>query len=162
MEGQGFFSNITNVLSLILTFVGAGGLGWVIGIKSKKKQQEAEANQEAAKADTLTLTNVNEVINLYKKALQDMKEFKDKDAEEYIKKISEYERKMQSYDKKLRDYEADLEEKNRKIEELTKSQLKLKLELDEMRENESIKCENCQYKKVCEQLDKVRNESTDK
>lgn len=140
----------------ILTLLFGGGIGTFIGWKYKRKREKGEADQAAAQADTMTIANVGEVIELYKKALQDMKDFKDKDAAEYHKRIDELEAKLGTMETQLEDYRKDLEDKNRIIEELTRSQLKLKTELDTYHENESQKCDNCQYKKICEQLDAMK------
>jgi len=155
-ETVGIISSGLNILLQVLTLLLGGGIGTFIGIKWKRKKEKEEANQAAAQTDTMTLANVNEVVELYKRALQDMKDFKDKDAAEYHKRIDELEAKLNKYEIQLEGYRKDLEDKNRTIEELTRSQLKLKTELDEYHSNESIKCENCQYKKICEQLDAMK------
>jgi len=155
-ETAGMMYSGLNILLQVGTLLFGGGIGTLIGIKWKRKKEKEEANQAAAQTDTMTLANVNEVVELYKKALQDMKDFKDKDAAEYHKRIDELEGKLQKMETQMEDYRKDLEDKNRTIEELTRSQLKLKTELDEYHQNETQKCDNCQYKKICEQLDAMK------
>lgn len=147
---------MSNIFIQLGSLIFGGGIGTFIGLKWKRKQAKGEADQASAQADTMTLANVSEVIELYKKALQDMKDFKDKDSAEYHKRIDELENKLGNMETQLEDYRKDLEDKNRIIEELTRSQLKLKTELDTYHENESQKCDNCQYKKICEQLDAMK------
>lgn len=140
----------SSVVGLISTLTVGGILGTVLGLRWKTKQEKGRAEQEEARADSMGLQNVNEVISLYKKALADFQSNKERDEAAYLAKIEDYEKRLAEYDVRLKTYSEDLKSKDEIISNLTKSQLKLKLEIDRMKMSSTENCDQCAFKATCE------------
>lgn len=138
------------IISAVSTLTVGGVIGTLIGLRYKRKVEEEKSNQEGAKTDEMNLHNISEVINLYKKALNDFRELKEKDEAIHISRIEQYEKRMAEYEVKLSNYQTDLNDKEVIISDLTKSQLKLKLEMEHLKTSSLEKCETCEFKITCE------------
>lgn len=140
----------SSIVGMISTLVVGTISGTVIGSRWRAKQEKGKAGQEEARADSMGLQNVNEVINLYKKALADFQANKERDEASYLAKIEDYEKRLAEYDVRLKTYSDDLKSKDEIISNLTKSQLKLKLEIDSMKRSSTENCDQCAFKATCE------------
>lgn len=146
----------TSIIELISTLTVGGVIGSIVGIKSKKRseaaqasQEEGKALQEAAEADSLKLANTDKLITLYKSALEEFIKRKEESDNEYNSKIKDYELRLSSYEGKLKNYANDLQEKDNLVQESIRLQLKFKLELEQVKSLLLSECEKCEFKSEC-------------
>lgn len=146
------WTTVEVVIGIIATLSTGGVVGSLIGLQYVKTKEAAKTRQEIAQADSKELTNARDLIDLYKKALKDIKELNDKSESEYLKKIEDYDKKLEQYKSELDSYQKRHSDQERTIEELTRNQLRLKMEIQNLQSQSLEKCDSCFCKATCEKF----------
>jgi type II secretory pathway pseudopilin PulG len=151
------------ILALISSLTVGGILGSIVGIGYLKKRERAKAQQEVEQATNLELTNIRNLIELYNKALEDSKNILDSTKSSYENKIRQLENTVQDLTDKVGQYTKQVQENEDTIDKLTRSQLKLKVQLQSLTNLDNSDCQKCQFKDTCEKYKakKILNEQTD-
>lgn len=164
--------DLVELVSLGLNWLGSltigGIIGSIIGLKWKNKtekaraeQEEARAEQEEAKTDEAELSNITTIIRLYREAIEDLKKAKDESDDINLKKLSDNQKIITELEVKVHNLSEDLQVKNQMISELTRTQLKYKLDLDSLQASNINNCETCEFHSNCDKFKakKVKYES---
>lgn len=144
------WSTVEVIIGIIATLSTGGVIGSLVGFRYIKSKEAAKARQETAQADSQELTNARNLIELYKNALDDVKVLNDKSESEYLKKIEEYDKKLEQYKSELDSYQKKHSNQERTIEELTRNQLRLKMEIQNLQIQSLESCDSCFCKATCE------------
>ena len=143
-------SNLQIIIGIIATLTTGGVIGTISAWKYQKRKNEAQTQGEENAAIASELTNANQIIQLYKTALEDLKALTHQNEEAYTSKIKILETKQDEALKQLDEYRASLRDYEKKVEELTKVQLKLKLEVMTVRSQSNSNCEVCEFRDGCQ------------
>lgn len=143
-------NNIQIIIGIIATLTTGGIVGWFVGFRYLKTREQAKAKQEVEQAEGLELTNTRELINLYKQALSDVKSLSKQTETEYADRVKQYEKRLEELSCKLSVYETNFKEQEATIDNLTRSQLKLKLEIMSVKNQSISNCSDCSFIDTCE------------
>lgn len=142
-------NSIQLIIGIIATLTTGGVIGTIGTWKYQKRKNEAQTQTEENSAKASELTNANQIIQLYKTALEDLKALTHQNEEAYTNKIKILETKQNEALRQLEEYKNALKEYERKVEELTKVQLKLKLEVMTVQSQSNSNCELCEFRDGC-------------
>lgn len=143
-------SNLQIIIGIIATLTTGGVIGTISTWKYQKRKNEAQTQGEENAAIASELINANQIIQLYKTALEDLKALTHQNEEAYTSRIKILEAKQDEALKQLDEYRASLKDYEKKVEELTKVQLKLKLEVMTVRSQSNSNCEVCEFRDGCQ------------
>lgn len=146
------YTNLQFIISLLVTLTVGGGLGSIVGFKYIKRKEEAKTKQEIENADNLELNNTKSIIQLYKSALDDLKLINKQNEDNYITKLHELELKIEEYKRNLDFANETLKSQEQTIKELSRNQLKQKLEIQQLILLSDNECNNCSWNSSCEKL----------
>lgn len=152
------WSTVEVIVGLLATLSTGGVIGSIIGWRYVKVKEAARARQETAQAESQELTNSRNLIEMYKTALEDQKKLSEQSESDYVKKIKEYDQRLAEYQSELNEYEKRYSRQEKIIEELTRNQLRLKLEIQNIQLQSIENCDSCSFKATCEKY-KAKKES---
>lgn len=144
------------IVTILSTVTVGGIIGFFVGLPYLKRKEKAKMEQEVEQATSLGLNNVKNLIDLYNKALQDNKNFQEDTRKGYEIKITQLEDQINSYKAQVERYSNLVKEQELTIDKLTKSQLKLKLQIQSISDLNNSDCDKCQFKDTCEKI-KAKN-----
>lgn len=166
-----WITSINGIVTILSTLTVGGIIGSIISLKYKGRVENAKAGQEEAKVDQvsaeadlkeeqvrqLKFGTTEKAISIYDRALEvlraeneaDKKE-RDVEREKWHKKLEELNQKITVLTVLVENQKSELEKKDKAISDMTKAQLKLKLELDLVRVSMTDNCESCSFKHACE------------
>lgn len=145
-------TDLYTIISLITSLTTGGLIGTIVGFKFLKKKEEAKAKQEIEHAEDLELNNTKSLIQLYKSALDDMKLMNKQNEENYLNKLHSLEEKIEDYKRNLDIANETLKSQEQTIKDLTKNQLKQKLEIQQLMLLSDNECNKCAWNSNCEKL----------
>jgi uncharacterized membrane protein YqiK len=136
-------NNIWELVVLVVSNVVTGGIIRLLTIKAAKRKEEAEAaqhegkaQQELQKAKSQEIDNIEDVIKLYKSALDDMRALA---AQEKVSMASTI--KLQ--DEKISELKQALQRSNEVVAELKRQIQSLNNDVRSLRNNISMTCKSC-------------------
>jgi len=144
------FNIIQLIITAVTTLTVGGVIGSIIGLKFVKRKEQAQAKQQEETANSLEINNTQSLIQIYKDALNDLKELRLEDERSYKGTINDLNSKILEYESKFREYDDLLKKSNETVESLTKSQLKLRLEIQSLQSQSLTNCEECNFRLNCE------------
>lgn len=148
--------NIQSLIGIIATLTTGGVLGTIIGLryrnrteKAKSKQEEARADQEDAETEKMNISNAAELVEMYKKALNDIEDIYKRKEVSLTSQLTEVQGQVKELSLKVQEYQLRLTEKDDVITDITRSQLKMKLDMESMKMLMVEDCTNCSVVKTC-------------
>lgn len=154
-----FLGNINTIVTILCSLTTGGIISTIISYKYLRHREEARTKQEIENAESLELNNTRDLIKLYKEALIDQKELNTQTEQKYIKKLEEYSSQLNDCISKLDECKKTIKDQEVTIETLTKNQLKLKLEVQNLHSQSMNNCNECSFKATCDKYKalKLRN-----
>lgn len=155
--------HVWELVILLVTNILTGGFMHFFTISSTKRKESAAAtqleriaDQESEKAQSQKLSNTENVIRLYKEALNDIRELNEREKSIMMDTIREQ-------DKKLNDFDKVIKNNKELISELQNKLNLLSLELKSMKRLVNIECNSCPQSKLgClnpKYINSIRNEN---
>lgn len=134
---------IWELVVLVVTNLLTGGVIRMMTLKAAKRkeeagaaQQEGIAKQELSKARSQEIDNVEDVVKLYKQAIEDMRALSAQEKETMQSVIKRQDEKIEDMDLALRASKDVIEELRSKIVSLTK-------DIKALKDSTSITCKTC-------------------
>jgi uncharacterized coiled-coil protein SlyX len=143
-------SSIQIIVGILSTLSVGGIIGFIVGLPYLRKREKAKMKQEVAQAANLELGNVRNLIELYNKALTDSKKFQEQAQIGYETRVNQLENQVHEYKNQVDRYSKTVKEYESTIDQLTRSQLKLKLQLQHISSLNNSECDKCQFRENCE------------
>ena len=143
---------VSTAITSIVTILGGGTIGTLVSLKFLRKKEAAKSDQEFSKAIELELNNTNDIIRMYKSALSDIRKQSDQMQALYQDKIDAKEIQLKKYLKMIEECNNQLKSNTDRIDELTRVQLKQKLEIETLKLKDQSKCNTCEFNSNCEKL----------
>ena len=139
-------------IAVVSTLTTGGILGWLFKARFIKRHEEISIEHEVSELKSQELKNAEAVIQLYKNALEDLTSQSRKMKDEYESQINSLMGKLQKYESDMAEYTQKIREQTATIDSLTKSQVKLKMEIMSLK---------LKYENNTENLNIANNESID-
>lgn len=147
-----WISNLQGLLGLLTTIFTGGIIGSIVSIRYLKKSESAKAQQEVEKSEELGLKNTETLIGLYKDALTDVRTLHAQLESDYDNKVKDYEVQLKSLGEQLNRCKEVIISQEETINQLTKTQLKLKLQIQSLNSSLISNCSDCAFNNTCERL----------
>ena len=119
--------DINNILTIVISFIAGGGLLKLISVISEKRKLDAQADMEETKVTKENIHNTSDIVEVYKKALDDFKKYYEQKEQLLLQNNTDLERKIQELTKKMAELQKSntelqtkLESANQKITEFNK------------------------------------------
>jgi len=135
--------NVWELVVLLVTNVITGGIIRLLTIRAAKRKEEAEAaqsegkaRQEFHKAKSQEIDNIEDIIKLYREALEDMKALSAKEKETMTSTIRQQ-------DEKISDLKESLKHSNDVIAELKQEIRRLNNDVKVLRSHINTTCKSC-------------------
>lgn len=119
--------DINNILTIVISFIAGGGLLKLISVISEKRKLDAQADMEETKVTKENIHNTSDIVEVYKKALDDFKKYYEQKEQLLLQNNTDLERKIQELTKKMAELQKSntelqtkLESANQKLTEFNK------------------------------------------
>lgn len=137
------------ILSIISIALSGGLIKTLLTIRTLKKKEKYEADKLKEEVDSNSIKNANDVINLYKRALEDVKNLNESKELELNRKIKEQDKKLADYSKKINDQNSIIANQNKLLNEMKRNQIKLQLDVENLKKQSLENCELCAFAESC-------------
>jgi chromosome segregation ATPase len=117
--------------------------------KHKVDQQHALSEQAELTADGMEIRNAAELIQLYREAIRDITDYKTQLQESYQTQINDLGESIKKLQEQIENYESELKKKEAIISELSKNQIQLKSDLQELQSKLEVNCAQCNFRVHC-------------
>jgi predicted RNase H-like nuclease (RuvC/YqgF family) len=135
--------NMWELIVLVVTNIITGGIIRLVTIRAAKRKEEAEAaqsegkaRQEYHKAKSQEIDNIEDVIKLYKSALEDMRSLSTQEKEAMATTIKQQ-------DEKIRELKEALKRSDEVVAELKREIRRLNNDVKSLKNNISMTCKSC-------------------
>lgn len=132
--------HIWELVILIVTNLLTGGFIRFFTLSSTKRKENAISDQESEKAHSQKLSNTENVIRLYKEALNDIRELNEREKSIMMETIKEQDKKLNDFDKIIKSNKELIDELESKVNKLTS-------ELTSLKRIMNIDCKLCPQSK---------------
>lgn len=149
---MGTLSVLQMIIGIISSLTVGGIIGSIVGFQYLKKREFAKTKQEIEQAESLELANTRSLIEMYKNALVDFQTINESNKQSFTSKLDEVQTKLNECQDELERNRKKIRDQEKIIEDLTRNQLKLKLDLQSLHSQSKKDCSDCSFKDVCDKL----------